>query len=89
MMKAVWVALCAGVLAAVSMVSAQAEGLTRAQVRAEFNDYKAVGYDFSEAGYPQTADDAAQKVAALRAERAAAAAAAKVAEQPVAGQASR
>ncbi|WP_075643572.1 DUF4148 domain-containing protein [Paraburkholderia ginsengiterrae] len=87
MMKAVWVPLCAGVLAALTVMSAQAAELTRAQVRAEFNDYKAVGYDFSEDGYPQSAVDAGQKVAALRAQRAADAA--KVATQPVAGQASQ
>lgn len=88
-MKAVWVPLCAGVLAALTAMSAHATGLTRAQVRADFNDYKAVGYDFSDAGYPQSAVDAGQKVAALRAERAAQANAAKVAGQPVAGQATR
>ncbi len=65
-MKAVWVPLCAGVLAALTAVSAHAAGLTRAQVRADFNDYQAVGYDFSEAGYPQSAVDAARRAGASK-----------------------
>jgi hypothetical protein len=63
--------------------SAQAAGLTRTEVLAELADYQSVGYRFSEVDYPQTAIDATRKVVALRAERAAAAAAsaAKVPER--------
>jgi hypothetical protein len=73
-MKIVWILLCTGLLgvmgAAPSM--AQASELTRAEVKSELADYQAVGYEFSEAGYPELAVDAARKVAALRAARAAA-----------------
>ena len=84
-MKVVWVSLCVGLLGvtAVGASSAQAAELTRAEVLAELADYKTVGYEFSDAGYPEEAVEATRKVVALRAQRAAAAAgAAKVANQP-------
>jgi hypothetical protein len=79
-MKRVLVSLCCGVLGfalagpSMAQESGPSHGLTRAEVKAEVADYRAVGYEFSEAGYPELADEAAQKVAALRAARAAAAA---------------
>ncbi|MFP3567756.1 DUF4148 domain-containing protein [Paraburkholderia sp. SIMBA_030] len=88
MMKVVWVSLCVGLLGvtAVGASSAQAAGLTRAEVLAELADYQTVGYEFSDAGYPEEAVEATRKVVALRAQRAAAAAsAAKVANQPGVG----
>ncbi|RDK01551.1 DUF4148 domain-containing protein [Paraburkholderia lacunae] len=92
MMKVVWVSLCVGLLGATAVGAspARAAGLTRAEVLAELADYKTVGYEFSDAGYPQEAIDASRKVVALRAQRAAAAAArtANVANQPGAGSAS-
>ncbi|MGF6569587.1 hypothetical protein ABH945_001663 [Paraburkholderia sp. GAS333] len=80
-MKAVWVRLCVSVAGLVALgaglgvTQAQAAGLTRAQVLAELADYQSVGYQFSDVDYPQNAIEATRKVVALRAERAAAAAA--------------
>jgi hypothetical protein len=77
-MKAVWSALLVGLLGAATLggaTSAQASGLTRAEVLAELADYQSVGYQFKDVDYPQVAMDATRKVVALRAERAAAAAA--------------
>jgi hypothetical protein len=79
-MKSVLVSLCCGVLGfalagpSMAQESGPSRGLTRAEVKAELADYRAVGYEFSEMGYPELAVEAAHKVAALRAARAAAAA---------------
>jgi hypothetical protein len=83
-MRAVWVPLCVSLVvsgASLGVTDAHAAGLTRAQVLADLADYQSVGYQFNDVDYPQNAIDATRKVVALRAQRAAdaAASAAKVA----------